>query len=119
MRSQLVIPVLGALALFAAVPDSAQAKSRSSFDISIGLGYSSGGYGGGYYGGGGASYRYSSGGYGHRHGYGHRSYYRPRYHYAPARHYAPSYYYRDYGYGYSRPVYVAPPRYYYGGSHCW
>ena len=121
MKLKLVIPVLGALALVAAVPDKAEAKSRSSFDISIGLGYSSGGYRGGYYGSG-ASYRYSRGHYG---GY-HRPYYSSSRYCAPRVYYprpvyrdysyyrpAPRVYYRDYTY--YRPVYSS---YYYRGGYC-
>jgi hypothetical protein len=128
MKLSYAIPVLGALALVAALPDQAQAKSRSSFDISIGLGYSNyGGYHrghGGYYNSG-AAFRYSRGygGYGGYHGYHGRSYYSPRY-YAPPPVYRETYYYRpapryyddcDYGYTrYYRPVY----RSYYSSYYC-
>ena len=111
MKLAFAVPVLGALALVAAMPNSAEARSRSSFDISVGFGYSS--YGG--------SHRY----YDRGHYYGGRSYYRsaPRY-YSPRPYYRDSYYYRppvrSYRYyddcnTYYRPVYR--PRYYYRDSY--
>ena len=128
MKLSYAIPVLGALALFAAVPDTAQAKSRSSFDISIGLGHSSHGHRYGHHGyhrshyDSGVSFRYSRG---HDHHYGHsyhRYHHTPRY-YAPVYretyYYRPSprYYYGGYDYGhtrYYRPVY----RSYYSNYYC-
>ena len=131
MRLKLALPVLGALALMAALPDTAEARRRrSSFDVSVGFGHSS--YGGhrGYgrsYHDSGVSFRYSRGydrGYSRGYGYGRsrhydRGYDRPRYYhydrpryYAPrpvyrSYHYSPRRYYReDYGYGYhGRPLY--------------
>ena len=128
MKLKLALPVLGALALLAALPETAEARRRSSsFDLSVGVGSSHyGGYGRHYDSG--VSFRYSRGysrgghGYGHRHHhhYG-RSYYRDRpvyreyYHYRPVRRYV----YRDYDYGYyHRPIYR---RYYYRDYYddCW
>ena len=122
MKLSYTIPVLGALALVAALPDSAQAKSRSSFDISIGLGYSNyNRYGYSNY----NSFRYSNYNHGyhrghhHDHYYGRSTYYAPRY-YAPRTVYRETYYrpaprviYRDYYY--DRPVYH---RYYRSDYYC-
>ena len=128
MKLKLAVPVLGALALMAAMPDTAEARRRSSFDISVGFGHSSYGrhrhYGRSYYDSG-VSFRYSrgysrgydrggyyrGGGYGYRHSPHYYNYHRPRY-YAPRPVYR-EYYYRsrryyrdDYGYGYhGRPLY--------------
>ncbi len=111
MKLAFAVPVLGALALVAALPDAAEARSRSSFDVSVGFGYSS--YGGD---------RHHHGGshYGGSH-YGGHSYYRsaPRY-YSPRPYYRDSYYSRPvhsyrYDDSYYRPVYR--PRYYYRDSY--
>jgi hypothetical protein len=139
---KLAIPVIGALALFAALPEKAHARDR--FDISVGFGYSNygGGYrhGGGYYNSG-IGFRYSSGsGYhgGYRGGYYGRPYYRPVYSYAPRVVYRDYYYrpaprvyvdsyYDDCDYSYYRPVYrtysyyrpvYRPLRSYYYGGYC-
>ena len=103
MKWTLALPVLGALALMAALPDRAEARSRSSFDISIGVGsshhhhgYHRGGYDSG------VSFRYSSG---RSYGHDHYSHYRPTRYYSAPRYYAPRPVYRE--------VYVEPaPRYY-------
>jgi hypothetical protein len=94
---KLAIPVIGALALLAALPEKAHARDR--FDFSVGFGYSN--YGGGYRHGGyynsGIGFRYSSGGGyygGYRGGYYSRPYYRPSYSYAPRVIYRDTYYYR-------------------------
>jgi hypothetical protein len=117
MRWNLAVPMLGALALMTALPDTAEARRRSSFDISVGLGYSNygghRGYGRSYDSG--VSFRYSRGysrGYdrGYSRSHHHHDYDRPRY-YAPRPAYRSYYpvrrYYRDdYGYGYhGRPLY--------------
>lgn len=137
MRLKFAVPVLGALALMAALPDTAEARRRGSFDISVGLGYSHHGghrhYGRSYYDSG-ISFRYSRGysrgydrgGYYHRGGYDYHHAHSPHYYnYHSPRHYARrpvyreyyyparSYYRADYDYDYvyhSRPLYR---RYYY------
>lgn len=125
MNAKLTLPVLGALALLAALPTPAQAGGRSSFDVSVGFGYSNyggyHGYGRNHYGSS-VSFRYSRGGhYGHSHygGYSPR-YYRSSRYYAPRPIYRGSYYrpvrrhyYHD-GY-YHRPVY----RRYYRDDYCY
>ena len=91
MKMKFAIPVIGALALFAAMPGKAEARDRSSFDFSIGFGYSnynSSHRHGGYYSG--SSYRYSRG---HDHGYRSPRYSSPRY-YSPRPVYRETYYYR-------------------------
>jgi hypothetical protein len=104
MKLKLVVPVVAALAMFAAVPTPAKAGGHSSF--SIGFGYSNYGYGGGYNVGFGYSNygHYGHGYYGRGYGYygrpyysfGYRGYYGgpcyyPSYYYAP-RYYSPAYY---------------------------
>lgn len=130
MKLKLALPVIGALALFAALPETAEARRRSSFDISVGLGHS---HYGGHRGYGrrhdsSVSFRYSRGrDYGY-HGSRYRNYnHAPRYHNHAPRYYhssrpiyrseryhyrpAPRYVYRDYDYGYYRRPVVR--RYYY------
>ncbi len=54
------IPVLGALVLMSAMPGRAEARGRTSFDVSVGFGYSNyNGYGYGNYNN--ASFRYYNG----------------------------------------------------------
>jgi hypothetical protein len=123
MKLTYALPVLGALTLFAALPNQAQAGGHSSWGISVGVGYSNYGYGGGYNTG--VAFNYSSGGgyYGHGHhgyygghryyGHGHGGYYAPRYAYyapAPVAYYAPAPrygYYNSCSYNYA-PVYYRP-----------
>jgi hypothetical protein len=112
MKMKFALPVIGALALFAAMPEKAEARSRSSFDISIGLGYSNynrghSNYnrGGSYYGG--SSYRYSRGrDYDRSPRYSSPRYYAPRPVYRETYYYRPSprYYVDTYEYSY-RPAY--------------
>jgi hypothetical protein len=129
MRAKFALPVLGALALLAALPAPAEARRRSSFDVSVGFGYSSygghRGYGRSYYDSD-VSFRYSRGrDYGYSRyggGYDRPRYYRsyPRY-YAPRPIYRDSYYYRPTrryyrDHYYDRPVYR---RYYYRDDYCY
>ncbi len=127
MKLKLALPVLGALALLAALPASAEARRRSSFDVSVGFGYSNHSHRGSHYRNynrgydSDVSFRYSRGysrghyGHGYRH-YDHPRYYSPRpihrdtHYYRPARRY---YHHDSY---YDRPVYR---RYYDYDSYCY
>jgi hypothetical protein len=117
-----IVPVLGALALLAAMPNPAEARSHSSFDLSFGLGFSDYGRHGGFYHS--SGFRFSSGGGYYRsyrpyyYGGGPR-YYSPRpiyrdYYYRPA----PRYYYDDCRYDYYRTAYRPAVRYYYYNDDC-
>ena len=127
--TKFALPVLGALALLTALPAPAEARRRSSFDVSVGFGYSNyggyRGYGRSHYDTG-VSFRYSRG---RDYGYSrYRDYHRPRYYHRSTRYYAPrpiyreSYYYRPvrrYYYRdsyYDRPVYR---RYHYYDDYCY
>ncbi len=126
MKWTLAIPVLSALTLVAALPDQAEARSRSSFDISVGFGYSDHGYRRGHHSD--VGFRYSSGrSYGRDYA---PAYCPPRYYSAP-RYYAPRPVYRETYYrpapriyyddcGYSAPTYYysPAPRYYHRDYDC-